>query len=300
MLNNALPYLGLLYMGGAWGLGFSLAKLAAVDGTTPIGIAFWQCVLAGLLLLIFVFFRRTKIPLSWELIKLYLIVGLLGAAIPTTCFYYAAPKLSAGVLSITVTLVPILTYALALLLRTEFFSAKRVTGILFGAISIFLLVSPENSLPSETSLIWVLLGCVSSLCYAIENIYLATRGSSDVGPIRLACGMHISASIFLALAAKTTDSFFFLEIPIGSLELIIIGMAVINATAYALFVICIEKSGPLFASQVGYIVTLAGVFWGIIIFNESHSIWVWVSLVTMLIGLMLVSPKKDNKYSVAD
>ena len=55
MLNNALPYLGLLYMGGAWGLGFSLAKLAAVDGTTPIGIAFWQCILAGLLLLVFSF-----------------------------------------------------------------------------------------------------------------------------------------------------------------------------------------------------------------------------------------------------
>ena len=112
MLNNALPYLGLLYMGGAWGLGFSLAKLAAVDGTTPIGIAFWQCILAGSLLLVFVFSRRTKIFLSWQLIKLYLIVGLLGAAIPTTCFYYAAPKLSAGVLSITVTLVPILTLSL--------------------------------------------------------------------------------------------------------------------------------------------------------------------------------------------
>ena len=112
--------------------------------------------------------------------------------------------------------------------------------------------------------------------------------------------MHISASIFLALAAKATDSFFFLEIPIGSLELIIIGMAIINATAYALFVICIEKSGPLFASQVGYIVTLAGVFWVIIIFNDSHSIWVWVSLVTMLIGLMLVSSIIDSKYWPAD
>ena len=219
---------------------------------------------------------------------------------PTTCFYYAAPKLSAGVLSITVTLVPILTYAVALLLQTEFFSAKRVTGILFGALSIFLLVSPEKSLPSKGALIWILLGCLSSFCDAIENIYLAQRGSSDVGPIQLACGMHISASIFLALAAKTTDSFFFLEIPIGRLELIIIAMAIINATAYALFVICIEKYGPLFASQVGYIVTLAGVFWGIAIFNESHSIWVWASLVTMLIGLILVSPNKQNQYKVAD
>ena len=287
-------------MGGAWGLSFSLAKLAATDGTTPLGIAFWQCILASLLLLFVVFLRRTKFLLNWQLIKLYLLVGLLGAAIPTTCFYYAAPKLSAGVLSITVTLVPILTYALALLLRTEFFSAKRVTGILFGALSIFLLVIPDNSLSSKTPLIWVLLGCVSSLCYAIENIYLAQRGSNDVGPIRLACGMHVTASIFLALTAKATGSFFFLKIPIGSLELIILGMAVINASAYALFVICIEKFGPLFASQVGYIVTLAGVFWGLVIFDESHSIWVWVSLLTMLIGLMLVSPNKHNKFEGVD
>ena len=295
MIQRLLPYLGLIYMGGAWGLGFSLAKLAAVEGTTPIGIAFWQCLFASILLLVFVIFRRTKIVLSWRLVKLYIIVGLLGAAVPITCFYYAAPKVSAGVLSITVTLVPILTYALALLLRTEFFSATRVTGILFGALSIVLLVVPENSLPNKSSLPWVLLGCLSSLCYAIENIYLAQRSGKDVGPIRLACGMHISASIFLALTAQATDSFFLLKMPFRNLEIIILGMAVINASAYTFFVICIDKSGPLFASQVGYIVTLAGVFWGIAIFDESHSIWVWASLAAMLLGLILVSPHKHDQ-----
>ena len=282
-------------MGGAWGLGFSLAKLAAIDGTTPMGIAFWQCLFASILLLVFVFFGSTKIVISRRLIKLYVVVGLLGAAVPITCFYYAAPRVSAGILSITVTLVPIFTYTLALLLRTEFFSATRFTGICFGALSIFLLVSPENSLPDKNSLPWVLLGCLSSVCYAIENIYLAQRGSKDVDPIGLACGMHISATIFLALTAQATDSFFLLEIPPGRLEVIILGMAIINATAYTLFVICIDKSGPLFASQVGYIVTLAGVFWGIAIFDESHSIWVWLSLATMLLGLVLVSPHKHNQ-----
>ena len=170
-----------------------MAKLAAINGTTPIGIAFWQCSLAGLLLLAFVFLRRTKILLSWQSAKLYLIVGSLGAAVQTTCFYYAAPKSSTGVLSITVTLVPILTYALALLLQIEFFSAKRVTGILFGVLSIFLPVSPEKSLPSKGALMWILLGCLSLLCYAIESIYLAQRGSSDFDPIQLTFGMHISA-----------------------------------------------------------------------------------------------------------
>ena len=61
-------------MGGAWGLGFSLAKLAAIDGTTPMGIAFWQCLFASILLLVFVFFGSTKIVISRRLIKLYVIV----------------------------------------------------------------------------------------------------------------------------------------------------------------------------------------------------------------------------------
>ena len=40
MLRKYIPWLGLAYMGVAWGLSFSVAKLATADGTTPIGIAF--------------------------------------------------------------------------------------------------------------------------------------------------------------------------------------------------------------------------------------------------------------------
>ena len=108
-------------MGIAWGLSFSVAKLATTDGTTPIGIAFWQSLLAGLLLLGYVHFRGRRLAMTWPTIKLYIIVALLGTAIPSVCFYYAAARLPAGVLAITVTLVPILTYGLALLLRSEMF-----------------------------------------------------------------------------------------------------------------------------------------------------------------------------------
>ena len=81
---------------------------------------------------------------------------------------------------------------------------------------------------------------------------------------------------------------------IGLITTSIVTLAVINATAYSAFVACIAVAGPLFASQVGYVVTLAGVFWGIAIFGETHSAWVWASLVTMLFGLMLVSPRKQH------
>ena len=294
MLRKYIPWLGLGYMGVAWGLSFSVAKLATADGTTPIGIAFWQSLLAGLLLLGYVYLRGRRLAMTWPAIKLYIIVALLGTPIPSVCFYYAAARVPAGVLAITVTLVPILTYGLALLMRSEIFSATRLTGIMLGTVSIFLLVVPKNSLPESASLIWVLLACFSSLCYAIENIYLAKRGTDDIGAIRLACGTCLFSAIILAPVGIATNNMFMLDVTNGLITTSIVTLAVINATAYSAFVACIAVAGPLFASQVGYVVTLAGVFWGIAIFGETHSIWVWASLVTMLLGLMLVSPRKQH------
>ena len=258
----------------------------------------WDCVLA-----VFVgraitarlcLFARAPAAMTWLAIKLYIIVALLGTAIPSVCFYYAAAHVPAGVLAITVTLVPILTYGLALLMRSEIFSATRLTGIMLGTVSIFLLVAPKNSLPESASLIWVLLACFSSLCYAIENIYLAKRGTDDIGAIRLACGTCLFSAIILAPVGIATNNMFMLDVTNGLITTSIVTLAVINATAYSAFVACITIAGPLFASQVGYVVTLAGVFWGIAIFGETHSIWVWASLVTMLLGLMLVSPRKQH------
>ena len=295
MLFRLIPWFALAYMGIAWGLGFSIAKLATNNGATPIGLAFWQSLLAGCLLLAYVLVRGR--PLIWTraAIHLYILVALLGAAIPSSCFYFAATHLQAGVLAITVTLVPILTYALALLFKSETFSTLRLIGIVLGVIAIFLLVGPKDSLPGEGSLPWVFLACLSSLCYAIENIYLAQRGTDDVGAIRLAFGMNIIAAIFLAPIILFTDGTILLDFSKWQISFSVIALALINATAYATFVACIAMSGPLFASQVGYIVTLAGVLWGMALFGETHSIWVWASLITMLIGLMLVTPRKPQK-----
>jgi len=40
------------------------------------------------------------------------------------------------------------------------------------------------------------------------------------------------------------------------------------------------------------------VIWGIIIFSEQHTLWIWMSVIVMLLGLLLVSP--DDKAEVED
>ena len=39
--------------------------------------------------------------------------------------------------------------------------------------------------------------------------------------------------------------------------------------------------------------------WGMVLFGETHSPWVWASVVTMMMGLALVTPRKQDTGETA-
>ena len=160
-LLSAIPWLLLLFMGIAWGLSFSVARIAILNGGMAFGITFWQNLFCGSLLLVYSLARGRPLPMSPRHIRFYFIVAILGTSVPASCFYLAAEYVSAGVLAITVTLIPILTYGMALLLGSEEKSAIRMTGIACGTIAILMLVVPDTSLPDRAAIPWVLLACVA-------------------------------------------------------------------------------------------------------------------------------------------
>ena len=289
--KKVLPWAFLLFMGTAWGLSFSLGKIAVENGAKPFGISQFQVMLSGLILLAITLVRRKPMRDMFDKIGFIFIIAMLGAAIPSVLFYYAAPHVPAGVLSITVALIPLMTYGFSIPLKMEKFSFVRFMGLVFGVIAICFIALPENSLPNREALPWILLACVSALCYAVENIILGFKSAVTIGPIRLAMGMNLIAAIVLLPITLMTDSFFVPSFPPQTVDYAVIGLGLITVVAYTMFVMSVAMFGPVFASQVGYLVTLAGVFWGILIFDESHSIWVWLSLAAMIIGLALVAPR---------
>ena len=293
-LKRLLPWLMLLVMGVLWGLSFSLGRLAVENGGTPLGITFWQAAISSIILITYAKISNRNILVKLSNVLPLIIIALLGILIPSICFYIAASHVPAGILAITVVLVPILTYCLALLFKIESFNALRITGVILGAVAIILLIFPEDSLPTPKTAPWVLLACVSSLCYALENIFLSLKRTGNIGSLKIACSMNAIAAILLLFLAIFFDQLFILNLPFSLLEWSVIGLGLITSIAYTLYVYTVKVSGPVFASQVGYIVTSSGVMWGILIFDEVHSAWVWGSLFIMLIGLSLVLPKKMN------
>ena len=83
MLTKALPWITLFYMGSVWGLSFSLGKIAVNLGGTPIGIAFWSSLFAGIILLILTTLRRRYMKFSSKNLFLFIILAMIGTAIPS-------------------------------------------------------------------------------------------------------------------------------------------------------------------------------------------------------------------------
>jgi drug/metabolite transporter (DMT)-like permease len=279
-------------MGVAWGLSFSLGKVAATGGAHPFGISFWQCWTAAALLLSIAWLRGRPVSITPSMAGFFLIIGVLGLVVPTALFYYAASRVSAGVLSISVAVVPILTFLASVLCGVEKFVVGRLAGVALGLLAIVFLVAPAESLPDRSQLPWVLLAFGSGVCYATLNMVLSLKKPAGIDSFTVTCGMFIAAALTMVPIVWLTGGFAPLAWPPGPVEFSMTGLGIISFTAYTLYLHLIGFAGPVFTSQVANLVTLCGVLWGMILFGERHSAWIWLSLMTMMAAVALVAPRR--------
>jgi drug/metabolite transporter (DMT)-like permease len=287
-------------MGLVWGLSFSFGKIAATGGAHPLSISLWQCLTASVLLVAIACAQRRRFSTTPKLAAFYIVIALLGLVIPTALFYYAASHVSAGVLSISVALVPILTFLGSAVYGLEKIVFGRMAGVALGLLAIVFLVAPTESLPDRSQLPWVLLSLFAAVCYASLNMLLSMKVPSRADRFVVTCGMFVAASLIMVPVVFVTGSFTPLIWPWGPVEWTMVGLGVISATAYTLYFHLIERAGPVFTSQVANLVTLCGVLWGMIIFGEQHSAWIWLSLATMMAALALVAPPREAPISVTE
>ena len=292
-VTELTPYLMVFAIGITWGMTFSLARIAAEAGAHPIGLTFWQATGGVIVLLPICLFRRSLPRFNWQNIKRFTVIALAGTAIPGTLFFYAAAHVPAGILAISIALVPMLTYAFAWALGMDKYATRRFMGIVLGFGAILLLSLPETSLPDPGMVKWMLLALIASVFYTIENLYVDICIPQGTDLIALLMGGLLVAALVLTPVIYLQDAFVPLHYPFQDVEWAIIVMAFVSSAAYATFLNLVKMAGSVFASMAGYVITLAGVFWGMIFFDESHSVWVWTALVLMLAGMALVTPREQ-------
>lgn len=292
--RKIIAWVAMLIIGVFWGATIPLTKIAVSTGYQPLGLIVWQLIIGMAILGVFLFFKGWQPELSREKLIFYGLLSIFGTLLPNGFSYVASAQLPAGVMAIAIATVPMFTLAMALGIRLEQFSSKRVLGVMIGFAAMVMIAAPQSSLPDPSKAIFVLVALIAPFCYGIETNLIAAKTPEKTDPVStLFIASVLGLVIVMPLAWGTgqwVDITQGLDVPIYAL----IAASIIHSITYVGYIWLVGFGGPVFGVQVAYPVTLSGVVLSIIFLNEGYSVWIWAALALVMIGLMLVQPNLEE------
>jgi drug/metabolite transporter (DMT)-like permease len=264
-----------------------LAKLSAQTGLSAQAFALWQALGAGLAVLAICVARRTPPPLSFRHLRYYLLSGLTGIALPNLLLYLVVPHLGAGLASVSYAFPPLFTLALALLFRIEPPRLQRIAGILLGLIGALMITLPDGGLPASVSPWWLLPALAAPLVLGVGNIYRSRDWPPDTAPLPLAAGMLLGGAVEL-IPMLATGAGGILPID-GASALLLLAAIAVTAGGYLMFLELQRVAGPVYLSQVGYVMTPTGLALGTLFLGEHYGPWVWGAVAVIFVGIALTN-----------
>lgn len=280
----------LIMMGALWGLTQPLSKIAVSTGYRQFGLVFWQLAIAAVLLGAICAFRRRRFPLGWPQLRMALFVALTGTVLPNAAQYNALVHLPAGIVSILLSLIPMMAFPIAVALGNERFVPRRLLGLVFGLMGVLLITLPQASLPDKAMVALIPLALIAPAFYAVEGNVVAKFGMAGLDAIELLFVSSMLGVVISGVFALWLGQWIDPRAPWGAADWALLGSGGINAIVYTSYVWLVMRAGPVFAVQVSYLVTGFGVLWSMLILGERYSLWVWAAFGVLLIGLTLVQP----------
>jgi drug/metabolite transporter (DMT)-like permease len=292
-----LPLALLLLLGAVFGGNASFSKALVTNGISPASVVFWQTFGAGIILASICLIRRTPVPSDARAITYYFVIGLVGIDIAYIAIVYVVQGLSVGYMSVVILFAPLMTYVFAIVLRLERVQATRALGIIIGFAGAGVLVIPRGSLPSPDLLPLALFAFIVPASYGLSNAYAELGRPAGADNVALVTGTMFAAALGAIIAALVDDSFHPIWADFSQRDVILLLYALSMAVAFLMFYKIIALAGAVYLGQVGYIVTLTGVGWGVLFFDEVTTIWLWVAIVIVGIGVGLVNFGKRTAAS---
>ncbi len=279
----------LLCAGTLYGLLFSVNKIATTSEVPTLAYVFWHT-LGGALLILVVCAAARRLPgMSRAHIKLYLVGGAAGIAIPVSLLAHVAPHLPASLVVMVVCLSPPCTYLMAMAFRMERLHLPMVAGVALGLAGVAVLVIPGMAVPTIEEARWLMLALLAPVCFATFNVSAARLWPANAHPLALACGLQFGGAAVLLPVMLGTGQLYFFPGPLLEGDLAILWATLLTAAEWYFVFETLRLAGPVFLSQIGYIVVLTGIGWGAAIFGERPGGMVWVAAALLFAGLALMT-----------
>lgn len=292
-----LPLVYLVVLGVSWGAHFSFIKIAAESGLSYLGSAAVTTAGVAMLLLLIALLRRRMPKFSRSHLWFYFICSLLGYVAPLMLELHSAPHLPASVLTLVVSSSPFFTLAIAMAIRSDAVSMRRIVGIVVGTTSSLLILLPAALGVTDLPLFWLLVAFLVPLIYAADHNYIAIAWPANSDSYQLGLGEALLALAMLGPAYLWQGIGADLSIPFGSGHVAIAVMVAFALIEIFLYFEIVRIAGPVFVSQTNFVTVVSGVVWAMIIFGERPGRWLWLSALLLGVALYFVATQEGKARS---
>lgn len=292
MSKRTLSLTLLLSLGFLWGTGYAIARYVMTHGIPAASYSFWESLgPAFLLFLLALYLRKPATTSAYSLshLRYYLIAGLTGIAIPNTCMYFAAAHLPAGLLAVIVNTVPVIAWPLAVIAGLERIHLPRLLGLTLAITGLAFIVLPKSELPAGDSWGWMLLALITPFSFALCTVHITKFRPQGTGPVPIAAGMMIAASMLLLPMVLLSGDFYVPSWPLSVPDALIILETVLSSLGYILFFELLRVAGPVYYSLVDTTVSLTGLASGYFLFHEKIGFSAGCGIVLILLGVLFVT-----------
>jgi drug/metabolite transporter (DMT)-like permease len=276
-----------------WGSSYILIK-KGLTGLTPIQLGSLRVIVTTILIAPIGYQKIKKIPK--EKLKWVMFSAFVGSFLPAYLFAFAETQISSSVTAVIVSLTPLFTLLISVIIFGEELLRKQVLGVIIGFLGIIVLINNEL-LESSFSLLYVMFVIIAAFCYAVNANVLKYKlpNIPALGIVFMSfLYMFIPAFIILFFSDFPFSDFISDPLIIESLIYIIILALFGTAIAKVLYIKLLAISTPVFSVSTTYLMPIIAIFWGLLDGEVFQPIQ-FIGTLIILMGVYLVTKKKAPK-----
>ena len=264
---------------------YAAAGLAARDGVQPLGILAWQVGFAAVVLGLLAALGGRWPRIDAGRLRYAVVAGLLGVSLPNAASFTALAHLPAAVVGVVAALSPVFTYALAVGLRMERPAALRIAGLGLGLLGVGWVLWPRDGTAIGAS---ALLAVLAPALLAAGNVYRSLAWPPGLAPLGAAALMLAGQALLVIPLAAALGQLAWPGAVGGAAGGALWAVGAMTAGFYLGAFELQRRGGAVVTGQLGYVITLASLAIGVVVFGERHPWSTWVGAAVAVAGVLLV------------
>lgn len=297
---KTLQSFGLLLMTGVlFGLDAPMAKWLSGYSTNALGMAIWVSAVVVMLVLPWAIYTRNLPKPSWFIVWYFLLWGFCTCVLGDVLLLMVAENIQASVVVIIMVTEVLMVYAYSAMTKLEDSNRKRLLGVGIGFTGVVLVVWAQSTAQGSTSVIWAILALGVPLGYAVIDIMIALNKRTKLHPATSLAMGSIGGLVIMVPIAWYQDGFLSLSLKPGLFEAGVLLWGGLTLLAMLVYVKLVTSAGAVFASQTAYVQTVSGIGVSFVVLGESLSLIVWIALAVIVIGMLLVEPKREPEKELS-